>query len=143
MASFAAAVNNDLSTAEGLFTLAMKKFKQIVDKNLQNEDIVHTKKELINVLNDKKITGLKGKNIIVTSDPMEEFDDIVMIRFILYNMDCNIALILSAGSHAPQERLDNVKLIFQEFREAKMNQAMPTQNGGTIIFLSDDATQIT
>ena len=139
MASFAAAVNNDLSTAEGLFTLAMKKFKQIVDKNLQNEDIVHTKKELINVLNDKKITGLKGKNIIVTSDPMEEFDDIVMIRFILYNMDCNIALILSAGSHAPQERLDNVKLIFQEFREAKMNQAMPTQNGGTIIFLSDDA----
>ena len=49
MASFAAAVNNDRSTAEGIFTLAMTKFKEIVEKNLQNEDIVHTKKELIGV----------------------------------------------------------------------------------------------
>ena len=128
----------ELSEGQKLFQTAMVFFSAIVERNLQDKTIKAKKEELMNALNDEIILGAKGKHIIVTSDPMEEFDDIVMIRFVLYNLEgADVTVILSGGAHTPEERLVNVTSIFEEFNNAEMGKVMRGKYGANITFISD------
>lgn len=128
----------ELSKGQKLFQTAMVFFRAIVEENLKDKTILAKKVELMNALEDKPIFGAEKKHIIVTSDPMEEFDDIVMIRFVLYNLvEADVTVILSGGAHTPEERLNNVKSIFTEFNNAKMGIEMKGKNGANITFISD------
>ena len=121
-----------------LFNKAMAHFGSIVEKNLQNPKIKSMKKKLQKALEGKQILGASGKRFIVTSDPMEEFDDIVMIRFVIYQMvGASVTVILSGGAHSPSDRLANVTSIFPEFREATMNTPIRGQHGTEITFVPD------
>ena len=120
----------ELREGQKLFQTAMVFFKDIVEKNLQDKTIQDKKEELMNALNDVRILGAEDKHIIVTSDPMEEFDDIVMIRFVLYNLvGADVTVILSGGAHTPEERLGNVTSIFEEFKDAEMGKAGESATG--------------
>ena len=129
----------ELSEGQKLFQTAMVFFRAIVEENLKDKTILAKKVELMNALEDKPIFGAEKKHIIVTSDPMEEFDDIVMIRFVLYNLkNAKVTVILSGGAHTPEERLNNVKSIFTEFNNAKMGIEMQGKHdGANITFISD------
>lgn len=121
-----------------IFNEALIFFRGVVKENLANPDIIKKKSQLMKALNDTPILGAEGKKIVITSDPMEEFDDIVMIRFVLYNIvGADITVILSGGAHDPRERLGNVKNVFTEFEEAEMGTTMDGQQGSTITFLPD------
>lgn len=121
-----------------LFNKAMAHFGSIVEKNLQNPKIKSMKKKLQKALEGKQIHGGRGKKFIVTSDPMEEFDDIVMIRFVIYQMvGASVTIILSGGAHSPYERLANVRNIFPAFKNATMNKAITGENRTTITFVPD------
>ena len=123
-----------------LFTEAMTHFGQIVEKNLQNSKITSMNQKLKKALEGKQILGANGKRFVITSDPMEEFDDIVMIRFVLYQMvGASVTVILSGGAHSPSERLGNVKSIFPEFSGATMNEPMRGEYGTEITFVADGA----
>ena len=128
-----------LGEGQKLFQTAMVFFRDIVEKNLEDETIIAKKVELMNALKDEPISGAKGKHIIVTSDPMEEFDDIVMIRFVLYNLvEADVTVILSGGAYTPEARLYNVKSIFTEFKDAEMGKVMQGKHDGAkITFISD------
>lgn len=97
--------------------------------------------ELKHVLNDL----LQGKlslsfdgNILITSDPREEFDDIAMLRYIVFTIKANVIVILSGGSYTPQERLDYVKDVLPCFQEVEFNIQYKTRNGN-VLFVPDNS----
>jgi hypothetical protein len=69
---------------------------------------------------------------VITSDPAEESDDILMIRYILLRANAQFYVILSNGVFTSDERLAHVKRVFPEFQSAEFD--VPFQN---IIFLRD------
>ena len=98
-------------------------------------------KELKKVLDDL----LKGKlelsfdgNILITSDPREEFDDIAMLRYIVFTIKANVIIVLSGGSYTPEERLDYVTEVLPCFQGVKMNTQYNTRNG-RFMFVPDNS----
>ena len=122
-----------------LFNIAMNYFGNIAEPKLQDPYVQDMKEKLNNALRGVPIKGVSEKKFIVTSDPMEEFDDIVMIRFVIYQMEnAYVTVILSGGEHSPDARLRNVKNIFpDQFGQAEMNVPIRGQNGTQITFVSD------
>ena len=75
--------------------------------------------ELKQVLDDL----LKGKlslsfdgNILIVSDPGEEFDDIAMLRYIVFTIESNVIVVLSGGLYTPEERLEYLKDVLPCFQ---------------------------
>jgi hypothetical protein len=133
--------SNGCNSPEDNYQEALDIFRNIVATNKAKLEIQKYRQYLEYVLTDQILpTKIEGNklNILITSDPMEEFDDIVMIRFVLYNMLSNITVILSGGLHTSQERLTHVNQIFPEFNNVAMNKPLPTKNEGTITFVEDN-----
>ena len=128
----------DNCNGKELFEKAMSHFGEIVERDQKNSEIRSMKDKLNEALEGKKILGTNGKRFVITSDPMEEFDDIVMIRFVLYQMEeASVTVILSGGEHSPSDRLKNVKSIFPEFSGAIMNAPIRGKYGTEITFVPD------
>ena len=70
--------------------------------------------------------------MVVTSDPGEDSDDILMIKYILSYMRSKVHVIISGGALNPDERFDHLKKVFPEFQDAEWG--VPFNN---IIFLKD------
>tara|TARA_Y100001935_G_scaffold239071_1_gene226232 strand:- start:51 stop:1595 length:1545 start_codon:yes stop_codon:yes gene_type:complete len=121
-----------------LFSEAMNHFSEIVEEKLRNSKITSMKQKLKKALEGKQILGAENKRFVITSDPMEEFDDIVMIRFVLYQMvGASVTVILSGGHKSPDERLRNVEGIFPEFSGVTMNAPVRGEYGTEITFVPD------
>ena len=71
-------------------------------------------------------------DMVVTSDPGEETDDILMIRYILTRLRSKVRVILSGGALNPDERFAALKRVFPEFAEAQFGVPF-----GNITFLRD------
>ena len=72
------------------------------------------------------------REMVVTSDPGEDSDDILMIKYILSYMRSKVYVIISGGALSPDERFDHLKQVFPEFQDAEWG--VPFNN---IIFLKD------
>ena len=97
--------------------------------------------ELKQVLDDL----LKGKlslsfdgNILIVSDPGEEFDDIAMLRYIVFTIESNVIVVLSGGLYTPEERLEYLKDVLPCFQGIQMNSPYKTRKG-TIMFIPDNS----
>lgn len=71
-------------------------------------------------------------DMVVTSDPGEDTDDILMIKYILTNVSRKLYVIISGGALSPDERFDHLKRIFPEFSGAQFGIPF-----GNITFLPD------
>jgi hypothetical protein len=72
----------------------------------------------------------------VVSDPLEEFDDLAMLRFGVYNTRGHVTVIISGGVHTPSERLAHLIDLFDVFKGAEFNVPFNTPKG-TILFVAD------
>ena len=79
--------------------------------------------------------ALEIEDMVVTSDPGEDSDDILMIKYILSRMTCKVYVIISGGALNPDERFAHLKRVFPEFQGAQW--AVQFNN---IIFLKDGIT---
>jgi len=73
---------------------------------------------------------------VVTSDPAEESDDILMIRYLLLRASGIFYVILSNGVFNSDERFAHVKRIFPEFQTAEFGVPFVSHHN-QIIFLRD------
>ena len=71
-------------------------------------------------------------NMVITSDPGEDTDDILMIKYILTNITNKVHVIISGGALTPEERFQHLKRIFPEFQNAHFGVQF-----GNIVFLPD------
>jgi len=72
----------------------------------------------------------------IVSDPIEEFDDLVMIRFGVYNIIGRSIVIISGGYFTPDQRLEYLIKLFDCFNGAKFDVPFETPNG-EILFKRD------
>jgi|UniRef100_A0A6C0D4Y7 hypothetical protein len=94
----------------------------------------------IQYMNHALKSVLSGENMncddmVVTSDPGEETDDILMIRYILTQLRSKVRVILSGGVLNPDERFAALKRVFPEFADAQFGVPF-----GNITFLPDGVT---
>lgn len=82
---------------------------------LSNDKIEQMRSKLYYVLNGYSFD--MDEPMVVTSDPKEDCDDILMIYYILMTMKSNVWIILSGGLHTPNERLDHLKNVFPELKD--------------------------
>ena len=71
-------------------------------------------------------------NMVIASDPHEDTDDILMIKYILTRLRGKKYVILSGGIFSPDERFDHLKCVFPQFQSAQFDVPF-----GDIIFLRD------
>jgi hypothetical protein len=101
----------------------------------QHPDIQYYKDMLHLFLNEKLPLVAEGE-IIVTTDPLEEADDLCMLRYGVYNTHGHVTVIMSAGVHTPAERLAHLIDLFECFKGAEFDVPFKTPNG-SILFVAD------
>lgn len=79
-----------------------------------------------------------GYTLVVT-DPMAEFDDLVMLRYGVYNVTGVTIVIVSGGYFSPDERFHYIKELFACFTGAEFDVPFKTPTG-TILFKRDGST---
>lgn len=97
----------------------------------------HTEIQYMNHVLKSILSGeeINCDDMVVSSDPGEETDDILMIRYILTRLCSKVRVVLSGGLLNPDERFDALKRVFPEFAEAQFGIPF-----GNITFLRDGVT---
>ena len=122
------------STSEQTFQSALSKY------NVFPEQL----RETINTMNDSlhrfinetlTLDSIDGATCVVT-DLMEEFDDVVMMRYGVYNTKGRVIVIISGGYYTPDQRLEYLSNLFTCFKGVQFDVEFPTSNG-TIMFKRD------
>ena len=119
-------------TPEEVFQRALAKYSPII-----SEEILCARQNLYQFLQERMRFQSFHSFTCVVTDPMAEFDDLVMLRYGVYNTTGDIIVILSGGYFTSQERLDYLIQMFSCFAGAKLNETFETPYGGHILFLED------
>jgi hypothetical protein len=90
----------------------------------------------LNSFLDEKLDLVSEGVTVVTTDPLEEHDDLAMLRYGVYNTAGKITVLISGGSHTPDERLAHLVELFDCFKGAKFNVSFKTPKG-SILFIPD------
>ena len=77
------------------------------------------------------VLSAPNKNVVVASDPGEDVDDILMLRYCLLEANANVTVVISGGKLAPEQRLDVLRQL-PEFRLAEFYKQT-----GSILFVPD------
>ena len=101
----------------------------------ENPEIQEYKQKLHKVLLEQYCFENKG-TFVITTDPGEDNDDLVMWRYCFMNTTANLIIVVSNGYHSAKTRLAYIKKIFKCFRNVEFNIPFKTDTN-TIIFLED------
>ena len=85
----------DYENLNVIFNEAIKKYSIVPDES--KDEIIKSKKKLKKFINEELIFDSNDGITCVTTDPLEEFDDLVMLRFGVYNITGTCIVIISAG----------------------------------------------
>ena len=123
-----------MSTSENVFLAALSKYN-VFPENLRKT--IETMNEyLYNFVNLSLVLDSTDGLTCVVTDLMEEFDDLVMVRYGVYNTQGTVIVIVSGGYYTPDQRLEYLSNMFTCFKGAQFDVEFPTPKG-TIIFKRD------
>ena len=121
----------DSRTPEQVMKCALAKFCEVPDY-----DKVSYYNSTINKLITNQILFSKKGWYVVSTDPKEDADDLIMLRYGSMNTRANLVIIISAGYHTSQERFQHIKQLFSCFRDAEFDVPFTTLHN-TILFKED------
>ena len=124
----------DSRTPEEVFYDAITKYS-VMPTNTKIEEY----KVNLNAFLNEELELVADGETVVTTDPLEEHDDLAMLRYGVYNTVGNITVVISGGSHTPDERLAHLVELFDCFKGAKFNEPFKTPKG-VIMFIPDGTT---
>jgi hypothetical protein len=104
-----------------------------------NPEIKIARSNLADFINQELQFNSTDGYTCITTDPMEEFDDLVMLRFGVYNITGLSIVIISGGYFTPDNRFDYLKGLFPCFAGAEFDVPFPTPTG-QILFKRDGDT---
>ena len=122
----------DYENLNVIFNEAIKKYSIVPDES--KDEIIKAKKNLKKFINEDLIFDSNDGITCVTTDPKEEFDDLVMLRFGVYNITGTCIVIISAGYFSSEERFDYLKTLFDCFKDSEFDTEFKNSKGGTLIF---------
>jgi len=125
----------DTRTPEEVYRYALTQYNQIPD-------------QVVEELNDKICQVVAGECLIfesggtyaVSSDPEEDNDDLVMLRYAAMKTTANLIIIISAGYRTPHSRLEYLKKLFPCFKGVEFN--VPFETEYNIILFMEDGCEI-
>ena len=125
---------NNKNNIQEIFNESIKKYSIV--PNESKDEIIKAKYNLHKFINEDLIFDSNDCITCVTTDPLEEFDDLVMLRFGVYNITGTCIVIISAGYFSSEERFDYLKKLFDCFKDAEFDTEFKTPKG-TLIFKKD------
>jgi hypothetical protein len=124
---------NIVKMAQSVFQTALENYTPTIFI----QPILNARKNLDLFLKERlQFDSLHSFTCVVT-DPKEEFDDLMMLRYGVYNTIGDVIVVISAGYFTPQERLDHLIEVFPCFQGAAFGETFETPNGGHILFVED------
>lgn len=100
-----------------------------------HHEVSHYKSMLCKVLNGD-IVFVSDGTYVITTDPIEDSDDLVMWRYCFMNTTSHLIVIISNGYQRAADRFQHIKHIFSCFNGAEFG--VPFYTGkNTILFLED------
>lgn len=122
------------STSVQTFQSALSKYNIFPE---QLRETINTMNESLDKFINETLTldSTNGVTCVVT-DLMEEFDDVVMMRYGVYNTKGRVIVIISGGYYTPDQRLEYLSNLFTCFKGVQFDVEFPTLNG-TIMFKRD------
>ena len=121
----------DSRTPEEVMQFALAKYSEVPD---------YDKVTYYNNTMEKLITGqilFQAKGwYAISSDPLEDADDLIMLRYGCMNTTANLVVVISNGYYASSERFALIKELFPCFQGAEFNVPFKTPNN-TIMFKED------
>jgi hypothetical protein len=121
----------DSRTPEEVMQFALAKYSEVPD---------YDKVTYYNNTMEKLITGqilFQTKGIYaISSDPLEDADDPIMLRHGCMNTKSDLVIIISNGFHTCEERFAHIKELFPCFQGAEFNLPFKTLHN-TILFKED------
>jgi hypothetical protein len=119
--------------AQSIFQTALS----VYDVIPTDPHIISSRKKLDLFLHEQiQFISLHDFTCVIT-DPKEDFDDLMMLRYGVYNTIGDVIIVISAGVFTPQERLDYFIELFPCFKGAKFGETLETPYGGHLLFLED------
>ena len=99
-------------------------------------EITKAKINLQKFIKEELMFDSSDGNTCITTDPKEEFDDLVMLRFGITKIIGTCYVVISGGYFTPDDRFNYLKELFKCFEGAKFDEEFPV-NKGKIIFKRD------
>jgi len=125
--------NNNI---QEIFNRSIQKYSIV--PNESKDEIRKAKNNLHKFINEDLIFDSTDGITCVTTDPHEDFDDLVMLRFGIYNITGGTCIvIISAGYFSSEDRFDYLKNLFDCFKDAEFDKEFKSQKGTTLIFKKD------
>jgi len=121
--------------------------KEIIDEAIKKYSIIpvesqveikNAKINLQKFINEEMKFDSSDGITCITTDPKEEFDDLVMLRFGITNIIGTCYVVISGGYFTPDERFDYLKTLFKCFEGAEFDiEFSVNENKGKILFKRD------
>jgi len=121
----------DSRTPEEVMKFALAKYCEVPDY-----DKVNYYNTTLHKLVTNQILFSKMGWFVLSSDPMEDADDLLMLRYCCMNTRANLVIIISAGYHTSQERFQHIKHLFPCFHGAEFGVPFKTLHN-LILFKED------
>jgi len=102
----------------------------------ENKEILEARRNLNHFISQTLPFNSTDGYTLIISDPREEFDDLVMLRYGAYYITGVSIVIMSGGYFTPDQRLDYLIELFDCFKGAEFDIPFKTPRG-TIIFKRD------
>lgn len=122
--------------SEQIFQSALSKYNVFPHNLKETIDGLNTKLSMF--LNENLILDSSDGITLVVTDIGEDFDDLVMLRYGVYNTKGPVIVIVSAGYYSSDDRLKMLNNLFSCFKEAQFDVPFKTPNG-EIIFKRDES----
>jgi len=121
----------DSRTPEQVMKCALAKFCEVPDY----DKVTYYNTTIHKLITNQILFSKKGWYVIST-DPKEDADDLIMLRYGSMNTRANLVIVVSAGYHTSQERFQHIKQLFSCFSDAEFDVPFTTLHN-TILFKED------
>jgi hypothetical protein len=126
----------DTRTPEEVYQYALVQYNQIPDQKVVEElnGMIHQ------VVTSEGVMFDTHGTYAISSDPEEDNDDLIMLRYAALKTTAHLIIIVSAGYRTPHSRLEYLKKLFPCFQDVSFN--VPFESGNNVIMFMEDGSEI-
>jgi hypothetical protein len=123
-------------TPEQVYRCALARYNQVPDQ----ETVAQLNDTILQVVATEEVLFESTGTYAISSDPEEDNDDLIMLRYAALKTTANLIIVISAGYRTPASRLAYLKKLFPCFQGAEFN--VPFDTGRNLIMFMEDGCKL-
>ena len=121
---------------EQVYRCALARYNQVPDQ----ETVEQLNDIILQLITTEDVMFESKGNYVISSDPGEDNDDLIMLRYAALKTTANLIIVISAGYCTPASRLEYLKQLFPCFQGVEFN--VPFDTGYNIIMFMEDGCDV-